>query len=472
VIILPSNKLTTLPQKGLQCKGAPKKVIIIGAGLAGLVAGYELTEAGHEVTILEARLRPGGRVYTLREPFSDGMYAEAGAGRIPDNHNWTMKYVKLFGLTLEPFNPSNGVNLSYIRGKRVKAKLNEEIDLSQSSLTLATAERGLDISGLWEKYVTPVLPEMLDPTAPDWPPAALRKYDRMTFAEFLREQGASTDAIMLLEMPFYKPEDDKNSALWWLREAALLQAQRQTYKIRGGNDLLPKAFAARLAEKIRYGAPVMKIEQQARNVGVVYKQTGMPQRLTADYLICTIPFSVLKRIEVVPPFSPEKQRAIARQSYDSVTRIYLQTRTRYWESEGLNGFAITDLPEDIWHATFDQPGHRGILGSYQSGAQAQQTAALPENERINSTIERMEKIFPGLRDNFEGSTTICWDEDEWACGALSILQPGEMFSLFPHIAKPEGRVHFAGEHASAWPGWMQGALESGYHAASEVAQAF
>src|SRR5436189_2115163 len=85
---------------------APKKVIIIGAGMAGLSAGYELTQLGHDVTILEARNRPGGRVQTLREPFSDGLYAEAGAARIPDNHDLTLKYVKLFDVPLEPMYPS------------------------------------------------------------------------------------------------------------------------------------------------------------------------------------------------------------------------------------------------------------------------------------------------------------------------------------------------------------------------------
>src|SRR5882672_2751006 len=85
---------------------APKKIIIIGAGMAGLSAGYELSLAGHDVTILEARTRPGGRVQTLREPFSDGLYAEAGAARIPDNHDLTLKYVKLFDLPLEPMYPT------------------------------------------------------------------------------------------------------------------------------------------------------------------------------------------------------------------------------------------------------------------------------------------------------------------------------------------------------------------------------
>src|SRR6266480_5504243 len=96
----------TTPDSPLGQARAPKKVVVLGAGLAGLVAGYELTQAGHDVTILEARTRPGGRVQTLREPFSDGLYAEAGAARIPENHNLTLKYVKLFEVQLEPMYPS------------------------------------------------------------------------------------------------------------------------------------------------------------------------------------------------------------------------------------------------------------------------------------------------------------------------------------------------------------------------------
>src|ERR1043165_4110373 len=96
----------------------PKKIIIIGAGMAGLSAGYELTQLGHDVTILEARARPGGRVHTLREPFSDGLYAEEGAARIPDNHDLTLKYVKQFELGLEPFYPARLKAIRFDRGSR------------------------------------------------------------------------------------------------------------------------------------------------------------------------------------------------------------------------------------------------------------------------------------------------------------------------------------------------------------------
>src|SRR5262245_12947400 len=333
---------------------ASKKVIIIGAGLAGLSAAFELSRSGHEVTLLEARLRPGGRVYTLREPFSDGMYAEAGAARIPDNHQLTLKYIKLFGLTLDPFEPGNLAQVAYIRGRRSKITAGEEAPLTGCPGDLLPDERKGSLAGLWERYVTPVLKEMGDPAATGWPPDSLKKYDLVTFAEFLRRQGASPDAIATMEMPYYKPEDDMISALWSLREARLLQAQRRDYKIRGGNDLLPKAFAARLASKIRYGAQVIKIERDASGVSVLCRQGGATNRLTADYLICAIPLTVLRRIEVSPPFSPEKRRVIERHSYESATRVFLQARGLRWRGDGLCGFGFSDHPEAIWRPTFNQ----------------------------------------------------------------------------------------------------------------------
>ena len=99
-------------------RGPSKKIIILGAGMAGLVAGYELTQLGHDVTILEARARPGGRVHTLREPFSDGLYAEEGAARIPTNHDLTLKYVNLLQLPLEPMYPSRLSALRFDGGRR------------------------------------------------------------------------------------------------------------------------------------------------------------------------------------------------------------------------------------------------------------------------------------------------------------------------------------------------------------------
>jgi monoamine oxidase len=466
---LPAWKTTAFSQVRLERKGAAQKVIIVGAGLAGLSAAYELTKAGHDVTILEAQARPGGRVRTLREQFSDGLYAEAGAMNVFDTHTWTLKYIKLFDLTLDPVVPSTLASVIYIRGQRIEAKPGQAIAYP---LALKPDEMALGRKGLWEKYVGPVLHDVSDYTAPGWPPRSLQKYDRMTFYEFLRGQGASPDAASLLGLGGLGGLGDgvrSVSALVLLREAAHRALMKQNYTIRGGSDLLPRAFAARLTDKIRYGAPVVKIEHDAQQVRVVYLQAGAPTNLAADALICTVPFSVLRHMDISPRFSPEKQQAIEQLPYTSVARAYLQTRKKFWLDEGLSGSATTDMSNMmVFDGGPNQEGTRGILESYLAGPQARQVTAMKEGERLSSVLGSVEKVHPRIRQNFEVGTTKCWDEDEWARGAYAWYKPGQMSSLLPHVARPEGRIHFAGEHASSLFGWMQGALESGNRAAQEV----
>ena len=111
-----------------------------------------------------------------------------------------------------------------------------------------------------------------------------------------------------------------------------------------------------------------------------------------------------------------------------------------------------------------------MLLSYRSGPEATRLSALKEKERITSVSGQMGKIFPGVENQVETGVSYCWNEDPWAKGAYSILKPGEMISMFPCVSRPEGRIHFAGEHTSIWPGWMQGALDSGNRVAKEISQ--
>jgi monoamine oxidase len=457
--------------KPLPAAAPAKKILIIGAGLAGLVAGYELTQAGHDITILEAQLHSGGRVQTVREPFSDGMYAEAGPARIPDTHNLTLHYVKQFGLPLVPFYPNKLARVFVIGDKRIPVQAGSELDLSQVPLDLTAEERRLGMSGLLEKYLAGALEAMGDPAAPDWPNTAAKAYDKITLAEFLKQQGASHGAIELLEYPFASAEDDPVSLLWNLRETWYESREKTRYKINGGNDQLPKAFAAILKDKIHYGSPVLRIEQDASKVRAVATQSGTRHTFEADRLICTVPFPVMWRMEIQPQFSDAKRKAIAELTYDTVTRVILQCRTRYWEKEGHNGFGISDLPQEIWHPTFDQPGTRGLLVSYMFFGVGRRAGAMSEDQRLEFVAREMERVHPGLRDNLEGSVSKVWTADPWAGGATSMPSPGQMSGIGIGMEKPEGRVHFAGEHVSRWQAWMQGALESGLRAAKEVSEA-
>jgi monoamine oxidase len=243
-------------------------------------------------------------------------------------------------------------------------------------------------------------------------------------------------------------------------------------KIRGGNDRLPKAFAASLAPVIRYGCPVVGFRQDERGVYVVVETAaGNRETVGGDLLICAIPFSVLRTIPIEPAWPMYKRNAIQDLAYGSVTRIELQTRKRYWEARGENGFATLDRPMEVWSPSWDQAGTRGLLQAYLYEGLSREVCAQDAAGRVRYGLETMEQIHPGLAESYEGGVATCWDEDPWARGAFTMYRPGELSSGWLElIVKPEGRIYFAGEHASPFPGWMQGALWSAHKAAEAVAE--
>jgi monoamine oxidase len=154
----------------------------------------------------------------------------------------------------------------------------------------------------------------------------------------------------------------------------------------------------------------------------------------------------------------------------SVVRVFLQTRRRFWLDEGLNGAATTDLPlMTAYDKNFYQPGTRGILEAYVAGERARKLAAMEPDERFNFTVNQVQMIHPAIREHLEGGSSICWDQEQWSRGAYAWFRPGEMTGMLPEMVRPEGRIHFAGDHTSPAPGWMNGALQSGDRVAREVA---
>lgn len=456
------------PQGGVR----KKKVVVLGAGLAGLAAAYQLVQGGHEVTVLEARSRPGGRVYTLREPFAEGLHAEAGAIFVPGDHEHTLKYLQLLGLPLVPEMPRPELgSVAVMAGRRLVRGQGTAVEWP---VELSAEEKEMGLGGMWKKYVFSALPELGDPWAPGWPPAALKKYDELSFSEFVRQRGASAGAVALLKLSYFDLLGEgleSCSALWMLRGLAIGKG-RGLSRIGGGSDVLPRALAARLSGQIHYGSQVVRIGHDARGVRVVALQAGAPQEFGADHLVCAVPFSLLRRIEIAPRLSAAKERAVTELSYTSVTRVYLQTRRRFWLDEKLAGSGDVDAPRmAVYEDTRGQEGERGILSGYFTGEIARRLAGSSSGERIAYTVEQMARLHPSLREHCEGGTSHCWDEDPWARGAYAWLKPGQLTSLWPHIARAEGRIHFAGEHTSLWPGFMQGALESGERAAREIHEA-
>ena len=442
-------------------RGPRKRVVVLGAGMAGLAAAFELDAVGHDVTVLEARTRPGGRVLTLREPFADGLYAEAAATRIASTSDWTMKYVRQFGLELVPFRPTGLADVYHVRGQRLVPGVSGE---PEWPVPLSPEERRLGLAGIRERYLTSVLPEIGNAGIPDAPPVALRKFDRVTYTEFLREQGASPGAVELLNLGV----SENVSALQRLRALVWRSAATAWWRIAGGNDRLPIAFATSLASRISYGTPVLRIRHDASGVIVTYRQADTVRELRADHAICTIPFPVLRHLDIAP-LSDAKRRAIAELPYPDVTKIMIQTRSRFWRKAGLSGFAQTDLPlPEVWNLSEGQPGQRGLLMAYIAGPRAKLPDGLSVDDRVAWALGYMTRLFPELPDEYEGGTSYQWIEDPWARGAYPAYAPSQVIDLFPAVRQSEGRLHFAGDHASVWPGWMQGALESGNRAARTI----
>lgn len=447
----------------------PARVLVAGAGLAGLAAAHELVKRGHDVTVVEARERPGGRVHTLRD-FDDGLHAEAGAVYVPDTHFHTIGYCRELGVELVPAGSRarGGAGERYfVRGRSVAVRGGRA---ETWPLPLRADEQGLAPELLIARYLDPVLDEIGDPLHPAWPSAAALAYDGVSMGTLLRRRGASDGAVALMRLGYmdeWGDGIDAVSALFLLRDLALRRGIAETSMIAGGSDRLPYALAARLGSRIRYGAAVTAIEQDAGSVRVEVIERGTHRLLEADRLVCAIPFSVLRDVRVSPPFSGGKRRAVEGLRATSVTRVYLQLRERCW---GATDAAIpTDLPMMYaLDATFAQPGRRAVFEALMTGRAARRAAVLSQDERIAWVREQAERIHPGLTSRFEHGASYAWDEDRWARGDYAWFAPGEMRGYLPHLASAEGRVHFAGDHTSAQPGWMQGALASGIRAAEEV----
>jgi monoamine oxidase len=240
------------------------------------------------------------------------------------------------------------------------------------------------------------------------------------------------------------------------------------WRIPGGMDRLPRAMADALGERVRYRAPVVAVKQTPNGVTVVAVEEGRERALTADNFIWAAPLPPLARVAFDPPLSAGKRRAIDETYYSAVTRAAFQVKTRFWEASGLSGFGASDDPMELWHTTFDQPGPESILLAYFKHDGARAVAAAAPDARAAEATTRVSRLLPGLEKHVTASIVKVWAEDRWAGGAYLQFLPGQLYDLKPHFARPEGRIHFAGDHTSHLPGWMQGALSSGHRAAEEI----
>ncbi len=332
----------SVAREGLPARpGERKRVLIIGGGISGLVAAHELKRQGHDVVVLEAQGRVGGRIYTLRAPFAPGLYAEAGAMRIPRAHDLTLEYCRLFDLPMRPFVMGNPNGIVYIGGKRMTAA-EANAHPEQLPFNLSASEHGRSADDLWGEAIADIKAMVDNEGQAAWP-EIVRRYDEYSLYEFLRARGFSEGAIEFYAVMNFVESDLHNSFVEVLREE-LGGAYVDMQTIAGGMDALPNAFYAELQDVVRFGTEVRAIEQDEAGVTLHCRVGEDRVSFSADYAICTVPFSVLRPIE--HRFSHEKERAIRQLNYHASTKILLQVRERIWETDdGIHdgGASVTDL---------------------------------------------------------------------------------------------------------------------------------
>ncbi len=466
---------SVLLSKSIFSQTKRQSVIVLGAGLSGLSAAFELAQKGFDVIILEARNRIGGRILTLREQFKDNQSVELGGELIGDGYKRFLNYAKKFDIKYEEVssatetggsvtNLQKGIGTSAI----LKGKIYPVGSVLDANPYNLSAEEAKDLPPtILIKNIVAMAGEVRAN------PAKLFEFDQISLAEALRKRGVSSEMIRLMNISLNYNSIETVSAggiLWEARRR--IGAGTKAVHIIGGNDLIPKALFENLVKsgaRIVLNARVKQISQDEKSVIVSFEQKGKNISLEADKLICTIPFSVLRDIEFAPALPESKAKAIKELAYTRITKVFLQAKRENWDKENLGSSIWTDTPcERIFNASGKRGDARGIFTLWTDGSGANLPEKLSDKARINWGKKEFAKALPMMKNQIETGATKSWTNDEFVRGAYSHFTVGQLKEIQPNLKTPVGKIHFAGEHTAENAPGMEGALESAERVVGEI----
>lgn len=472
----------------LEGGGNGTSVVILGAGPAGLVSGYELMNKGYDVTILEAADRIGGHVFTVRKgvhnheighdpqtcEFDDDEWVDLGAWRIPYTHHGVHHYLREFHIPCIIHTDLNMNAYAYMQG--IEGPMNER--------PVRIREAYVDMQG----YTSEMLAKALNKELLDTP---LTEEDRDILIEHLIEvgllsrdtlsygpntaRGASAiaggvfqQAVPTSPIPLedWLPFFNASGALTPLEE--LLHEPVMMKPVNGMSEIYESGFLPHVQDRLKMEAEVHEINQSDQGVEIAYldKMSGEMQTVSADYCVSTIPLGVFIQLPK-KDVSQDTLEAMYNMPYFPVGKIGLQFGRRFWEEDEAiyGGLTLTNEPTigTIAYPTWDFNTKKGVLQAYYNfGNNALEVSALSHEDRIEHALAFGSKIHPQYRDEFESGFSVAWHNMPYALGGWTSLTDYAQKTYYPRLAEPDGRIYFAGDFLSHVPGWQEGAIEAAW----------
>ena len=480
----------------IRLEGDPKgaSVLVLGAGVAGLVAALELHQVGYKVQVLEYNDRAGGRCWSLRGGdrftelggfeqtcgFDKGLYFNPGPWRIPYHHGGILNYCKRLGVSLEPFIQVNYNAYLHARdafdGKpqRLRHILSDVHGNVAELLAKAVSQDKLD------QPVTAEDKELLLDALRQWgalddnyaykagvPSSDRRGYERDPGG------GLMSEAVPSEPLPLAQI---LRSRVWYrLALGQIYEFQSTIFQPVGGMDMIARAFVREIGSLIRYNAKVTAIKQDDKHVIVTYvdaRTGGAPMTANADWCLCTIPLSVLDQIDL--DVGAPMMNAINAVPYGAAAKIGLQFKRRFWEEDEqiYGGITYTDLP--IWqigypNTSYASPSRAVLLGAYVFDSPfVYEFTALPPEDRLKRAIEYGAQIHPQYKTDYENGIAVAWHRVPWVLGCFGRWTEDARKQHYENLCAIDGRIALAGEHVSNIPAWQEGAVVSSLDAISRL----
>lgn len=431
----------------------PQRIVVVGAGLAGLTAAHELSASGAAVTILEARRRIGGRVWTVRDGFADGQHGELGAEFIDEGHDRMRRLAARFDVPLV---------------RVLERGFAHRIRVPHDGHRLTR-------SGPWD-----MLQEKLSPLIRRYKLArgrdeaeSIRDIASWSVDDWLAQQGADPEerALAVTIRGFFLADPAELSALPVVAQLADSgsPAQMPVFRVAGGSSRLIDAMAAASRARLLLQHAVESVAQASDRVVVTMTDAGgLRQEIECDAVVMAVPATTLRQMTITPPLPEEQQKAIARLRYGRATKVVVQCASAGLRSRRAQAIATDGPLGAFWDATEGQPSTANSVIAFLAGAAA--SPQLQEASRGGGAALLSDLCWLGLAGTRVIATErTTWENDPYALGGYAYADPAFDPAWKPLLSRRAGRIVFAGEHTSgSFQGYMEGAVESGERAATQL----